>query len=169
MLFSYSDYSFSWWIWALAKCLLPSGLPMTVSLLLLSDNSMCEAEWCRHVLFNPFFHLLCGLEWIFPEQYHCRNTVSFWHSCLCPQTNFLIMNQQASSLLDAINPESLVAKKQKIGGRTAGLSSPGVTGQAPGRWGDVYESLQAWRQGNELTKSYKYYGWSAATSTTTLK
>lgn len=75
MLFSYSDYSFSWWIWALAKCLLPSGLPMTVSLLLLSDNSMCEAEWCRHVLFNPFFHLLCGLEWIFPEQYHCRNSV----------------------------------------------------------------------------------------------
>lgn len=68
------------------------------------------------------------------------------------------MNQQASSLLDAINPESLVAKKQKIGGRTGGLSSAGVTGQAPGRWGDVYESLQAWRQGNELTKSYKYYG-----------
>lgn len=56
MLFSNSDYSFSWWIWTFVKCLFPLvGLSMTISILLLSPIATCGSEQYEISYLTPSF------------------------------------------------------------------------------------------------------------------
>lgn len=78
------------------------------------------------IFFSSFTYLL---SW--SEQSQCNVSVV---GTSMPVSPAKFLNQQFVSLLDAINPESVVAKMQWLPGGMGGLFSPGVLGQAPRRW-----------------------------------